>query len=773
MEVAPARSAIDPRRVGLHRRRALLAAAMIGLQGYLAFDARAVSTWTNASGGTWSASSNWSDGVPTDTAWFGPANTSYTVDFSASTSVQTLNVQAGSDPALNLVNDTLTTGQVNVGGTINSVATTGTLGLDNGTLASSTMNIGGGSGSGALTELAGSVDSSTLNLENGSNVTQTGGSNTFTALAISGVTAGAALYNQEDGQVSVTALTINSGGDYQAGYVSNYQFTFYAGTVNVNTGGALHIADGGFGGGDANLISTLNVNGGTVGSVDLIITGAYNYTSGNTSALTLDLIGTATATVGNWTISGLYADSSVPLTVAAGQSITASGQESVGAGEGSTITMNQTGGANSAELLVLGDSTIGNGLYNLGNGTLDVTNTEYIGEFNLGTLNQSGGTNTVPAVDLGWGNGTVGYYTLSGGIVAATTLNDGMGYNFGQFTGGGSGTFIQSGGTAQLGGLNLSVNSLSSGTYSLSGSGLLSVSGSESIGVVGIGGSGLGTFIQTGGTNTDSGSLTIGPTGEYLLSGGSLSAGVIEVSGNMSISGGATVTGPLNISGAGKVTLGSGGGPQTFAGLSISGNGVLDLTNNHIFIDYGSSDPLSTIVSFIESGFNNGGWNGPGIISSTAAAENATSGLKYGIGFADGADKIDGHPIAAGLSSGQIELKYTLLGDANLDGTVNGSDFSILAANFGLGFTDWDQGNFLFTPTINGTDFSALAANFGQGDSGAASITAADIAALDSFAAANGLPMPTIDAVPEPGAISLIAMGAGMLLRRRSRGVTD
>jgi hypothetical protein len=196
--------------------------------------------------------------------------------------------------------------------------------------------------------------------------------------------------------------------------------------------------------------------------------------------------------------------------------------------------------------------------------------------------------------------------------------------------------------------------------------------------------------------------------------------------------------------------------------LTITGNGVLDINNNHIIIDYTSSDPIAAITAYIKSGFNQGHWNGPGIISS--AAVSPTNGHSYGVGWADGADKI-----VSGLSSGQIELKYTLLGDANLDGTVNGSDFSILAANFGQGATNWDQGNFLFTPAVNGTDFSALAANFGQGDSGAdANVSQADIAALDSFASANGLPLPAIASVPEPAYMGLIAIGAvAPLVRRR------
>ena len=57
---------------------------------------------------------------------------------------------------------------------------------------------------------------------------------------------------------------------------------------------------------------------------------------------------------------------------------------------------------------------------------------------------------------------------------------------------------------------------------------------------------------------------------------------------------------------------------------------------------------------------------------STAAQSNAGS---YGIGYADSADP--GNP--AGLSSGQIEIAYTLLGDANLDYKVNGTDFNLMA----------------------------------------------------------------------------------------------
>ncbi len=149
---------------------------------------------------------------------------------------------------------------------------------------------------------------------------------------------------------------------------------------------------------------------------------------------------------------------------------------------------------------------------------------------------------------------------------------------------------------------------------------------------------------------------------------------------------------------------------QHMATLQIANGAQLDITHYSVWINYGSGlDPISTISGQIRSGYNDGEWNGPGIISSTA--RNPTNGFIYGVGWADGQDGV-----VAGLSYAQIEIKYTLLGDANLDGVVNGSDFSIVAANFGLGVTNWDQGNFLYGSSVNGSDFAALAANFGQGD---------------------------------------------------------
>jgi hypothetical protein len=145
-------------------------------------------------------------------------------------------------------------------------------------------------------------------------------------------------------------------------------------------------------------------------------------------------------------------------------------------------------------------------------------------------------------------------------------------------------------------------------------------------------------------------------------------------------------------------------GFSTVTSLSITG-GTLDMTNNGLYIDFGSAtDPISQIVGYLQTGYSAGAWTGPGIDSSSAAANPS-----YALGYADG---IDG--VVAGLSPGQIEIAYTLYGDANLDGTVNAEDYTQFAENIGQSGRNWDQGDFNYDQTVNAEDYTLYSQNIGQ-----------------------------------------------------------
>ena len=159
------------------------------------------------------------------------------------------------------------------------------------------------------------------------------------------------------------------------------------------------------------------------------------------------------------------------------------------------------------------------------------------------------------------------------------------------------------------------------------------------------------------------------------------------------------------ITGSGSLTIGNGGTPTTLQlaqnsgassqnSLSILANGTLDITNNRFIIDYGSGpDPISSIEQWIKNGFYD--LSGPQIISSDIAADDTASGLSYGIGYADGANGV-----VAGLPSGEIEIMLTLLGDVNLDATVNSEDFTLFSEHVGQSGQMWDDGGFKYDGAV-------------------------------------------------------------------------
>jgi len=294
----------------------------------------------------------------------------------------------------------------------------------------------------------------------------------------------------------------------------------------------------------------------------------------------------------------------------------------------------------------------------------------------------------------------------------------------------------------------------------ISGTGGLTVAGAGTVHLAFANTYGGGTTVNVGATLTAATDNAL-PSGKPLVNNGTT-----NIQGSATLSS-LTGTGTLNLSPGGDATsvvkLANSSGLATLGGLTIAANSALDIANNHFILSYGPGTQATVdanIRSYLISGRAGGTWAGTTGITSSVAALPAN--IHYGLGYADGADGV-----VVGLPSGQIEVKYTLLGDADLDGSVTGSDFTALVGNLGKSGRVWDQGDFDYDGSVTGSDFTALVGNLGKTASGTAVVLpAADYAAIDAFAAANGL----MADVPEPASAGLLLMaGVGMLARRGRR----
>jgi hypothetical protein len=578
---------------------------------------------------------------------------------------------------------------------------------------------------------------------------------------------------------ATTTLTIGSGQTFQGSGQLGVAQTVVTnnGIIDANASAGLTLSVSGTTSTNSNTIEA--TNGSTLTLTGTMSnTGSGVVTSTDTAAIVL-----ASATLNNNSITGTATGKITSTGTSALNSLTVNGPLINNGGTLSlnTVTLSGNYTANNASITDTSGSLTNNATFSLNAGA---NNTDWV----FTTNTALSGTGTVQLSN-----------SVNNRVYAATgqTVTIGSGQTFqgsGQI-GGGQTVIINNGviDANTSAGLTVSVvgttsanNNLmeatSGGSMRLVGTmantGTLSTDNTSSIVMA-------GTVNQTGGHITNAGSATV--TGTVTSNGTSS----ISNTGNFKVDAGGTATFATALGGGGNVVVGDPSGgishlnvqsitqnsllvdvtgrfaistntvttTNTLNSLTINTGGQLDMGNNHLFINYGAGpDPIASVAAELATGYAAGAWNGNGINSSAAAAHSAS----YGIGYADSADP--GNP--AGLSSGQIEIKYTLLGDANLDGVVNGVDFGILAANFNKGITGWDQGDFNYDNAVNGVDFGFLAANFNKGASGAAvGSSALSDPALVAFAEANGL----MADVPEPASLGISGVIVSALLRRRRK----
>lgn len=121
---------------------------------------------------------------------------------------------------------------------------------------------------------------------------------------------------------------------------------------------------------------------------------------------------------------------------------------------------------------------------------------------------------------------------------------------------------------------------------------------------------------------------------------------------------------------------------------------------------------------------------------------------------------IDAYVNQGGPTPFRVIVRPNQMADANLDGAVNSSDLSLLLNSFGsTSGAVWQQGDFNFDEAVNSSDLSLLLNNFGAGAFAPTTLSAGDIALVQST---TGI------IVPEPTCLSVLGIAAtGLLVRRR------
>ncbi len=209
-----------------------------------------------------------------------------------------------------------------------------------------------------------------------------------------------------------------------------------------------------------------------------------------------------------------------------------------------------------------------------------------------------------------------------------------------------------------------------------------------------------------------------------------------------------------------------------------SGNYIstLDLTNNSMIIKGAGSAGAATVQAEIAVGRNNnptnGVWTGTGITSSTAATVNAAVAAHTSIGpqTALGMELNDngsGQPLLTTfegqtVADGDVLVKYTFAGDADLSGHINATDYMLIDTGFASGGTKtgWRNGDFNYDGQINGDDYTLIDNSFNT--QGSLTLNATSAGPAEQIASA---------AVPEPATLSLIGFSAAGLMMRRRRKI--
>ena len=153
-------------------------------------------------------------------------------------------------------------------------------------------------------------------------------------------------------------------------------------------------------------------------------------------------------------------------------------------------------------------------------------------------------------------------------------------------------------------------------------------------------------------------------------------------------------------------------------GIDVASGTALDVAHGAVVVDYsGGASPLGAIRDYLSAGFQVDGviWDGPGLMSS-AARDDAQGATALGVidNFTTQYDTVLGGAFGYGLPGGEsipataILVRWTGLGDADLNGRVDGDDLIALLVGFANHGSLWEVGDFDFSGRVDGDDLIAL-----------------------------------------------------------------
>ncbi len=429
-------------------------------------------------------------------------------------------------------------------------------------------------------------------------------------------------------------------------------------------------------------------------------------------------------------LAGTYSSVGSSIIKAGAGTLTLSGNNSYTGG-----TMLNSGQLNINSPTALGDP----GTFTINGGTIDCTQSGGVVLTNNNPQAWNGDVYFVGSNSLDMGTGavamngntqvTVGANTLSIGGAISNAIGSGL-------TKAGGGTLVLYGANTYTG-----MTTVNAGTLAYGANNVIAGAVTVNAGEFALGGySGTVTGVTlTGGLISSTSSGTLTSTSDFNVQNGSITANLAgtvgltkTTSGTVVLgslsgytpSGSLTYTGLTTINGGTLEAIGAGGlGLLTSAGLNIEhGAAVLDFTG---LIDPPTLDPIANTL--MQQARANG-WviDGTHPVGSTTAAANP---LIDALGWTD--TVVGGRTV--------LTVMYTLCGDANLDGVVNGADLNVVLSNYNKTGMYWSQGDFNYDGTVNGADLNKVLSNYNQSVSVGA-------------------------AVPEPSTLLLAAAGLAGLL---------